>query len=384
MSAGSLLAAWAAEPSRNIGLCSSDASEDEAIDVKDLGTAGNTDPLLYHAYWFRRWGFGLGAIHRLIVLIKRSRAIYLNGIATWPTTLGAIICCLFRRPFVIAPRGGLMPEHVRHIRQNRPAKWMFYKLFTFPWLKKASALHCTGNVEANGVRTIVGEHPPLIIVPNGIPLQPIISYASPKAKDNITLSYVGRISHEKGINAFLRIWLKAKRPGDRFFVAGGGSGVSEADYFKEFQHLVTQSGGAIEYQGYLSAQNVNDMITNSHFLVLPSGLDGDVRENFGIAAAEALALGRPVIVSKGLEWNDIESNQAGLVFNRNVQAVFDVIRRAANIQKITWVHMTEKARNYAEQRLDIRVTAEKVWEAVTASAVSSSSEKLVCEQRIQE
>ena len=365
VSAARLVAAWARVSSRHIGLCSSNASGKGSISAEDVRLGANVSERLYHAYWFKRWGFGLGAIPLLVNLCKQSRVVYLNGIATWPTTLSAIICCFYKRPFIVAPRGGLMPEHVEHIRLNKPTKWIFYRLLTFPWIKRALALHCTGKMEANGARAWLGENMPIVIAPNGIELPPVPSIAPSLIEDKLVLAYVGRISHEKGINTFLRGWLQAKRPGDRFLVAGSGSGVAEEAYFKDFQKIVSQSNGAIEYRGYLNSSEVNKLIENSHFLVLPSGLDGDVRENFGNAAAEALALGRPVIVCKGLEWDDIEASEAGLVIDRRMDAAVDVIRRAAKTKKGAWIHMAEKARSYAEQRLDIRVAAEQVWDAVT-------------------
>ena len=159
--------------------------------------------------------------------------------------------------------------------------------------------------------------------------------------------------------------MKVKRPVDKFLIAGSGAALALDPYFEEFQAIVSQSGGAIEYGGYLDSSEVNKLIETSHFLVLPSGLDGDVRENFGNAVAEALALGRPVIVCKGLVWDDIETSEAGLVFDRHMDAAVDVIQRATKTKEKGWIHMAENARHYAEQHLDIRVTAEQVWSVVT-------------------
>lgn len=364
VSAARLAAAWGSVSSRKIGLFSSDASAKGSISIEKVKSGLNVAVHLYHAYWFKRWGFGLGAISKLIKFCKRSRVVYLNGIATWPTTLGAIICCFYKRPFIVAPRGGLMPEHVAHIRRHKPAKWIFYRLLTFPWIKRARALHCMGKMEADGAKTWLGEKMPIVIAPNGIELPTVPSIDPPLIQDKLVLAYIGRISHEKGINTFLRGWLKARRPGDRFLVAGAGSVGSETAYFKDFKEIITQSDGAIKYYGYLDSGEVNTLLEKSHFLVLPSGLDGDVRENFGNAVAEALALGRPVIVCKGLEWDDIEAQEAGFVFDRHSEAVADVIHRARATKQETWIRMAQKARKYAERHLDIRVTAEQVWNAI--------------------
>jgi len=364
VSAARLAAAWARVSSRHIGLCSSNASGKGWISDEDVRLGANVSVRLYNAYWFKRWGFGLGAIPRLVNLCGRSRVVYLNGIATWPTTLGAIICCLFKRTFIVSPRGGLMPEHVEHIRRHKPGKWIFYRLLTFPTLRRARAIHCTGREEAGPIRAFLGKEVQILIVPNGIELHPLAADTPASLATSLVLTYIGRISHEKGINTFLRAWLKVRRPGDRFLVAGAGSGVAEALYFKDFQEIVSQSGGAIEYRGYLDSSEVNKLIENSHFLVLPSGLDGDVRENFGIAVAEAMALGRPVMVCNGLEWDDVEPFGAGFVFERHADAAVSAVRRAAATNDDTWVSMAAQARKYAEERLDVRITAERVWDAL--------------------
>jgi glycosyltransferase involved in cell wall biosynthesis len=372
VSGARLAEAWAGVSSIHIGLCSSNASEKDVISAEDVSLGANVSVWLYHAYWFKRWGFGLGAIPRLIDFCRRSRVLYLNGIATWPTTLGAIICCFFKRPFIVAPRGGLMPEHVAHIRLHKPAKWVFYRLLTFPWIKRSKGLHCTGKIEADGARAWVGKDMPVVIAPNGIAISPLPSSNPPSIEDKLILAYVGRISHEKGINTFLRNWLEAKRSGDTFVVAGFCPGGAEVSYFEEFRKIVAQANGAIEYRGYLGSSEVNKLIEDSHFLVLPSGLDGDIRENFGNAAVEALALGRPVIVCKGLEWDNIETKEAGFVFDRNSKAAFDVVRHVVKTTtKEDWFHMAEKARHYAEQRLDIRVTAKQVWNAIAGGPFSN-------------
>ena len=362
VSAARLAAAWAEVSSRYVGLCSSNASENGSISAEDVRLGVNVTVRLYDTYWFRRWGFGLGAIPLLISLCRRSQVVYINGIATWPTTLGAIICCFYKRPFIVALRGGLMPEHVQHIRRRKPWKWLFYKLLTFPYLRQAKTIHCTGKLEADGAKALLEEKLPVVIVPNGIALPPLPSTAPPLIEEQLVLTYIGRISHEKGINALLKAWMKARRPVDKFLVAGSGTGSAVDPYFEEFQEIASRSGKAVEYHGYLNSSEVNKLIEAAHFLVLPSGLDGDVRENFGNAAAEALALGRPVIVCKGLEWDDIEASGAGLVFDRHPEAAVEVIHRAGATKKESWVHMAEKARMYAEQRLDIRVTAEQIWD----------------------
>lgn len=366
VSTARLTAAWARDGSRRIGLCASNASEVASITSKDVELGVNVEVRLYRCYWFKRWGFGLGAIPTIFNLCRQSKALYINGIATWPSTLSALICCLLRRPFVVAPRGGLMSEHVEHIRRHKWAKWIFYQVFTLPTLRRARAIHCTSELEARAIQPYINQNQRVVIFSNGIELEPVLESETNLDQSGITLCYLGRINPEKGINSFLKAWLKAKHAEDKFIVAGGSIGADA--YFNEFLELVSQSGGSIDYRGQVDAVGVNKIIESSHFLVLPSGLEGDIRENFGNVVAESLAMSRPVIVCRGLAWDHLESMGAGFVFDRSLDGVNVVIQRVATINKEHWREMATRARNYSEENLDINVVAECLWKVLIESS----------------
>lgn len=345
-------------------LCSSDASEGAAIVREDVTLSGNADIRLYHSYLFRRWGFGLGAINAVSSTCREADAVYVNGVATWPTTLGAWVTILMKKRLVVCPRGGLMPEHLDVIRQGKPTKWWYYRLLVFPALRRAAAIHCTGRSERDSVVNLLGSEDRVFVVANGVFVED--NTGRPVAPcDQLVLCYLGRISPEKGINGFLRNWLRVKRENDRFIVGGGGRG----EYFREFNRLVSLSMGAIEYRGYLDAKEARAAIMESQFVVLPSGLEGDVRENFGNIVAESLALSRPVILSKGLEWDQLEHEQCGILFARNSQAVMESIKSAQEIGESEYHAMSDAARKYAKFHLDSMKTTKEVWRRLAGLSV---------------
>ena len=66
VSAARLAAAWARVPYRRILVCASNASEKSTIKTKEVVLGNNVKVDLYHAWLFKRWGFGFGAIARLL------------------------------------------------------------------------------------------------------------------------------------------------------------------------------------------------------------------------------------------------------------------------------------------------------------------------------
>ena len=362
VTAGVLTKAWA-EKGHKMAVVASDESIAGRLQPEQVSLGKQVDVRLYGCYGFRRWGFGLGAIPELFKLCLQAPVVYIHGIATWPSTLAAIFCVLLRRPFMVAVHGGLMPEHVELIRRKKHHKWLFYRWLTFPTLRRAIAVHCTSNTEADGVRDVLGEHARILLVPNGIDSRDI-QVADYPARKGMQLCFLGHVQQEKGINALIRAWLKVRRPADRLVIAGRSV---DGAYFEEFQALVEQAHGAISYRGYLERGEVMELLASSHFLVLPSGLEeaGGMRENFGNVVAEAMAAGRPVLVARGLAWNHLEEFGAGLVFDRNEASVCEVLRKAQALDRLTWEQMSWNSRQYVEQQLDPVKLGDKVWQVLT-------------------
>jgi glycosyltransferase involved in cell wall biosynthesis len=328
---GVLTKAWA-ERGHNMALVAADESIDGRLRAEDVKLGKQVDVRLYRCYGFRRWGFGLGAISQIFKLCWQAPRLYIHGIATWPSTLAAVFCVLLRRPFMVAVHGGLMPEHVALIRRQKPHKWLFYKWLTFPTLRRAIAVHCTSDTEATGVTDVLGKNARVLLVPNGIDSRDFQLAGYPQG-EGTQLCFLGHVQQEKGINAFIRAWLKTRRPNDRLVVAGRSV---DGAYFEEFQDLLAQAQGAISYKGYLPVAEVKQLLADSHFLV-----------------------------AKGLAWDHLASYGAGLVFERNETSVCAVLRQTQLVNQATWQDMSLRSREYVEQQLDPVKLGDKVWKVLT-------------------
>jgi len=362
---GVLTQAWA-ERGHRMALVASDESISGRLHAEEVQLGDTVAVRLYRCYGWRRWGFGLGAIPAIWNLCRQAPRVYIHGIATWPSTLAGLFCRLLRKPFIVAVHGGLMPEHVELIKSRKPHKWLFYRWLTFPSLRRALAVHCTSDTEAEGIRAALAGGGSILLVPNGIDSRafPVADYP---AQPGMQICFLGHVQQEKGINAFIRAWLQTRRSDDRLVVAGRSV---DGAYFDEFLQLLAEAGGAIEYRGYLSAEEVKALLAQSHFLVLPSGLEqaGGMRENFGNVVAEALACGRPALVAKGLAWDHLPQIGAGWVFERDQAAVCQVLRAAQAIDADGWRQMSQSARHHAEQTLDAVSLGDRVWRALTEPA----------------
>jgi len=375
VTASVLTKAWA-ERGHKMVLIASDESIAGRVRARQVRLGDQVEVKLYRCYGFRRWGFGLGAIPKLFKLCLQAPVVYIHGIATWPSTLAAIFCVMMRRPFMVAVHGGLMPEHVDLIRREKPHKWLYYRWLTFPTLRQAIAVHCTSETEAEGVRNVLGEDARILLVPNGIDSRDI-KVAQYSDAEGIKLCFLGHVQQEKGINAFIRAWLKVRQPADQLVIAGRSV---DGAYFEEFKALVEQAPqGAINYRGYLERDEVMELLASSHFLVLPSGLEeaGGMRENFGNVVAEAMAAGRPVLVARGLAWDHLEAIGAGFVFDRTEASVCAVLRKAQSVgDGLEWERMSWSSRQYVEQQLNPIKLGERVWQVLKNRDQANLSQQL--------
>lgn len=348
-------------------ICTSDASEGPSLRRFDIKANYPRATLtLYRAMWFKRWGFGLAAITRVWKACYVADVIYINGIGTWPCTLGAVYSVILKKPFIIAVHGGMMPSHVEQIKRRKPHKWLYYTALTFPTLRRANFVHVCSKREAEAVHEVLPSVA-VVTIMNGIPLPS--DKAKPPGSNKLHICYVGRISQEKGINTFLREWLKIRGNGERFSIAGEGVG----PYFEEFMELCAQAEQAIQYVGEVPTARVYDLIAESHFLVLPSGLDGGgERENFGIVVAESLALGRPVMLAHGLAWDHLEGLGASIVLERAAGSVSKGVYAArAMLGTKRYDDACQAAREYAEEFLNIEGTAGELYRLCVNTAKSS-------------
>lgn len=112
--------------------------------------------------------------------------------------------------------------------------------------------------------------------------------------------YFGRLSKEKGIETLLKAYQKTTRD---FPLKIVGTGPMEAELRMEYP--------AAEFLGYKSGDELNDLIANAAFVVVPS----EWYENCSMVVLEAMAFGKPIIGSRiGGIPEQINDGETGFLF----------------------------------------------------------------------
>jgi glycosyltransferase involved in cell wall biosynthesis len=225
--------------------------------------------------------------------LGRFDVVHLHSVFLWPTTVVARACEQAGIPYVLSPRGMLVPELMR--AQGRWHKHAWMLLAERRTIERAAALHATSTLEAADAARLDLPLPPVFIVPNGIDPEPWdgdVAALSPAARSVVAggpyLLFLGRLSWKKGLDRLIPAM--AAVPEIRLAVAGN----DEEGLRAPLERLARDAGVAerIAFLGPVHGPDKAALLHRAAALVLPSR-----SENFGNVVLESWAAGRPVAVT---------------------------------------------------------------------------------------
>jgi glycosyltransferase involved in cell wall biosynthesis len=206
---------------------------------------------------------------------------------------------------VLSPHGMLEPWILAH---NPWKKKLGLFLYQNKAIRRAEHLHVTALMEKESVRSL-GYTNELTIIPNGIDLSEIKKkkefYGTKK------VIFLSRIHPKKGIELLLEAWRATNTQGWSLEIAGNG----DANYIQ----VLAQSANDISNVHFVGAKYGEakwDFLRSADIMVLPTH-----SENFGIVVAEALAVGIPVITTKGTPWEDLNIHNCGWWIDLSVSSL---------------------------------------------------------------
>jgi glycosyltransferase involved in cell wall biosynthesis len=189
-----------------------------------------------------------------------------------------------------------------HAWKKRPV----WQLLERKNLASAALLHATSEQEAQSFRDR-GLRVPIAIIPNGVELpgydEPNTGHCPTSSKR--TLLFLSRIHPKKGLSMLLEAWAKVRPSGWNLKIVGP----DEGGHRKELEKQATSLGLAdvVSFHDAVRGKDAKSaLFREASLFVLPTH-----SENFGIAVAEAMAHGLPVITTHGAPWQLLETEQCG-------------------------------------------------------------------------
>jgi glycosyltransferase involved in cell wall biosynthesis len=283
-------------------------------------------------------------------------AVHLHSIFLWPTYAAARAARRRGVPYIVSPRGMLVPELIT--RKSRFAKLLWIRAVERKTFSQAAAIHFTARSEWHDAVRMRMPLPDPFVVQNGIDLPRAAS--ATRLPD--TLLFLGRISWKKGLDCLIEALPQV--PNANIIIAGN----DEENLTPKLRALAARAGvlDRVSFRGPVSGGEKEGLLQTSTALVLPSH-----SENFGNVVLEAMAAGMPVIVSPevGLA-DDVAESGAGVVTTNAPAALAGTISELLGNSALR-TEMGTRGRNLVEERFTwdhVAALMEEHYERISARA----------------
>ena len=173
--------------------------------------------------------------------------------------------------------------------------------------------------------------------------------------------FLSRVHVKKGINFLIEAAsvLREELKGYKILVAGEG----DADYVAAMKQMIGERGlqDIIQLIGGVYGDEKWRLFQSSDFFVLPTH-----SENFGLAIAESLASGTPVITTVGTPWNDLNETKSGAWIEIGTQPLIDTFRKFLALSDEELERMGRNGRKLIEEKYSSRVMAKEMMEVYSS------------------
>jgi glycosyltransferase involved in cell wall biosynthesis len=169
--------------------------------------------------------------------------------------------------------------------------------------------------------------------------------------------FLSRVHEKKGINFLIEAvaTLKEKLKGYKIIIAGEG----EPTYIAILKQMAVDLGvqDQVVFVGGVYGNEKWRLFREADVFVLPT-----FSENFGIAIAEALASGTPVITTEGAPWKDLIKYGCGWSTEIGTSATVNAIKEFLMLDEDAVERMGRNGRRLIEEKYSINAMAEKMME----------------------
>ncbi len=269
---------------------------------------------------------GTPLMRRLIVSRGMEKALdtaaadgaVLHGHGLWlmPNIYPARAAKRYGVPLVISPRGMLGAEALAFSRTRKRAAWALGQRRA---LQTAHCFHATSESEAEDIFR-AGLTAPVAVIPNGIHIP-----EGPPTRGGRTVLHLGRLHPKKGIDRLINAWAKVanRHPEWRLCIVGP----SERGYRDKLEAQARAiNAPRVDFNDPLYGDQKLAAYRNAGLFVLPT-----LNENFGMVVAEALAVGVPVISTKGAPWQALETARCGWWIDHDGDAMVAALDSAMSL-----------------------------------------------------
>ena len=294
---------------------------------------------------------------RLVPWLMKNRdrfdGIIVHGL--WEFTgLAALLAIAGHKPFLVFTHGMLDPYFKRRYPLKHVKKWIYWILAQYWILRAASRVMFTTELERDlATKTFWLWHwEPMVVSYGADPQLPDIDELVPAFYERCPeldveeagrsyLLFLSRIHPKKGCDLLLRAFAAVAPAHPKLHLIMAGPDATGMR--KDLEQIVAHAGltDRVHWPGMLTGDAKWGAFAVSDAFVLPSH-----QENFGIAVAEALACGRPVLISDQVNIApEIEADGCGIIEHDTLEGTIHLLER--------WLALSPEERQAMQQQTKI-------------------------------
>lgn len=213
--------------------------------------------------------------------------LHLHYLFSFTTLCAGFLAVRRGKPFVIRPLGQLAAWS---LEQRKVLKQIWASCVDRPLLRRATFIHATSEQELSDVKAF-GVNTPVLILPPGVE-----SHSPRGARDGVTVLFLGRLHPKKRPDLALEMLALLLQMGidAKLIIAGQG----DAQYERVLRDRAERPDlrGRVSFVGFVEGDAKWELLNTAAVFVLPSHA-----ENFGVAVAEAVASGCPVVLTREVD-----------------------------------------------------------------------------------
>ncbi len=300
--------------------------------------------------------------HRFDAIIIEGLWQY-HSFATWQVLRKSKI------PYFVFTHGMLDPWFKHTYPLKHLKKWLYWPWADYRVLRDARSVLFTCEEErllarqsfwlykCNEAVTSYGTAPP---PENQEDLRHAFSSRFPHLLGKRLLLFLSRIHEKKGCDILIDAFAKIAHRDDQLHLVMAGP--DQSGWLKELKQQAHRQGFShrITFTGMLQGDMKWGAFYASEVFILPSH-----QENFGIVVAEALACGKPVLISNKVNiWREIEKDQAGIIDNDTVNGTVRNLTKWLEMDANSRQEMSRQAKNCFATRFHIKRATERLLEII--------------------
>ncbi len=278
---------------------------------------------------FRRYKFSLGLLRWLASNATQYDIAHIHALFSPVSSTAATMARWRGLPYLLRPLGTLDPAD---LRKKYRLKQLYAAVLERPNLAGAAAIHFTSAQEAR-ISERFNTQTPDLVLPLGVTPLAHTGNQAVDIRDKYgipadcpVLLFMSRIDPKKGLDLLLPALETLQRQGLNFHFMLCGANPQDRAYEQSIGQRIAASPlqTRTTVTGYVSGDLKTAILEAASLFVLPS-----YYENFGIAVAEAMLAGVPVVISDQVHiWSDIQQSQSGWVCQCSEDSVTETLREA--------------------------------------------------------